>query len=402
MLSWWLYTIALSVIVSAAAWTIERLAWSRDRSSRAAWMFALAGSAVWSLLVGLNPGAAMPLATGGLPIEPPPSLRDAVLAIYRLLPSLDGWLPGIWLAASISLVATGWASHRYLVVAARRCETRKVSSVSVWVSPCEGPAVFGVLRPRILLPSWLMAARPAERRLALVHELSHVRAGDVPLVWTAYLFVCAMPWNPAAWWMFRRLREAVEIDCDRRVLARRSRRRIYGELLVRTAMARSPALAIAPGLLARRSSLRRRIERLSRRDRTSGPLSWALLIPAAGSLAVAALLPPPLLSGWVHRLDEVRVTGSPDADAPAESGGGVYRATEIPAWRAAPHPAAATDRARSELEGNVQARFEAGGTFTIREHSTPGGAGASGSATLRELPEEGRATVRFRGGGSQR
>lgn len=54
-----------------------------------------------------------------------------------------------------------------------------------------------------------------------------------------------MPWNPALWWIVRRLRLAIETDCDRRVLHAGTDVHAYGVLLLNAAAryARAPLLA---------------------------------------------------------------------------------------------------------------------------------------------------------------
>ena len=53
------------------------------------------------------------------------------------------------------------------------------------------------------------------------------------LIAAAAWAVALFPWNPALWLIVKRLRLAIEIDCDARVLAgRRSDVRDYGMLLL--------------------------------------------------------------------------------------------------------------------------------------------------------------------------
>jgi beta-lactamase regulating signal transducer with metallopeptidase domain len=107
-----------------------------------------------------------------------------------------------------------------------------VDGVPVLVSPDTGPAVVGLIRSHIVLPEWACEADPEVRALMLEHEGEHLRAGDPRLLAGALLVVALMPWNPAVWWQLRRLRLAVEIDCDARVLRRRGDVRAYGALLL--------------------------------------------------------------------------------------------------------------------------------------------------------------------------
>ena len=53
----------------------------------------------------------------------------------------------------------------------------------------------------------------------MAHERSHLDAGDPRLIALAVTLLVLMPWNPLLWWQFRRLRRAIEVDCDTRVLS---------------------------------------------------------------------------------------------------------------------------------------------------------------------------------------
>ena len=57
----------------------------------------------------------------------------------------------------------------------------------------------------------------------------------------AQLALLVMPWNLALWWQIRRLRVAVELDCDARVL-RSGDVRFYGDLLLDVARPRQARL----------------------------------------------------------------------------------------------------------------------------------------------------------------
>jgi TonB family protein len=94
----------------------------------------------------------------------------------------------------------------------------------------------------------------------LLHEGEHVRAGDTRLVLAGLLLLAAAPWNIPLWWQFRRLRQAIELDCDARVLKRAPDARRYGSLLLevgrrRTAPVMVVALADPPSFLERRIRL---------------------------------------------------------------------------------------------------------------------------------------------------
>ena len=67
----------------------------------------------------------------------------------------------------------------------------------VLVAPNEGPAVIGVLRPRVVVPAWALTTDHATLELLLRHELEHVRAGDSRVLFAAALLLALFPWNAA-------------------------------------------------------------------------------------------------------------------------------------------------------------------------------------------------------------
>ncbi len=82
-----------------------------------------------------------------------------------------------------------------------------------------GPAVIGVLRPTVLLPTVLVEGKSDEDlKPLLAHELIHVRRGDL---WTGMLQVIAQAlwWcHPLVWWAGRRASREAERCCDEEVI----------------------------------------------------------------------------------------------------------------------------------------------------------------------------------------
>jgi TonB family protein len=99
----------------------------------------------------------------------------------------------------------------------------------------------------------------------LAHEDEHVRARDPWLLAGGTAALVLAPWNPALWWLLQRLRLAVEMDCDARVLARGHGVPDYGELLLQVGQHRAHRPLMAAALGEPRSFLERRILRLAAR-----------------------------------------------------------------------------------------------------------------------------------------
>jgi hypothetical protein len=176
-------------------------------------------------------------------------------------------------------------SYRRLDAVAGGCAASRVDGVRVLVSEHAGPMVLGVIHPEVLLPRWVLNAPPEERRLIVWHEREHAAGGDPRLLLLATLAVALMPWSPALWVQHRRLRLAVETDCDARVLAAGADRRLYGRVLLRTATRPfSLPPAFAPTWGGGISHLERRIVAM-----TARPPARRLLRAIPLSLLTAAL-----------------------------------------------------------------------------------------------------------------
>jgi hypothetical protein len=94
------------------------------------------------------------------------------------------------------------------------------------------PATWGFLRPVILIPAWASTLPRAQKEALLLHELSHIRAGDWAFGMVAR-FMCAAYWfHPSAWWVARALRSESEYACDDRVLSAGVKLSDYAELLM--------------------------------------------------------------------------------------------------------------------------------------------------------------------------
>jgi TonB-dependent SusC/RagA subfamily outer membrane receptor len=230
-----------------------------------------------------------PLSSLAWPLVPYTSLFRAQAACERLVRPLFA----AWGAGSLALIAWPARSHRTLRRRRRAWREAVVDEVPppVLVAPDVGPAVVGLAHARVVLPAWALDVDPQERALMLAHEREHVRALDPLLLAAATAAAALAPWSPALWWQLRRLRLAVEVDCDRRVLRRHPDVRAYGGLLLdvaRRAHPEHPASRLAAAALASpATSLERRIRIMTSRPRRTA-LQAAALSTAAVALTIAA------------------------------------------------------------------------------------------------------------------
>lgn len=247
MIAGWAFCLLLTaVLLAAAGWAGERAAAARGRPRRWPWALALAGVLVLPplLLVAMQTVAGTGLTVAPVELGPAgggtaagsggaPAAHGTAAGGWSLTAWLEAsspWVGGAWAAwSAAALGRIGWTWHRTTAAGepcgrARGVELRRTEET--------GPAVAGWSRPRILLPDWYFELDDRERELVLTHEREHVSAGDHRLLWAAGVVVALMPWNLPLRWMAGRLREAVELDCDRRTVPDEGSRVQYGHLLL--------------------------------------------------------------------------------------------------------------------------------------------------------------------------
>jgi hypothetical protein len=214
--------------------------------------------------------------------------------------ALDAPLRIGWPVLSAGLAIVGFATWLRLQRRARRWERATLDDEPVYVAADTGPAVFGFFRPRIVVPRWLLERPLLTRALVLEHELQHVRARDPLLLLLALMLVVLAPWNLPLWWQLRRLRLAIEIDCDARVLRCGVDPRAYGETLLDVRMHPSHTLMSAMSMTRPASQLEHRIRIMTaaavRRGTFAGIFSTALatsLVVAATTIDTPVLRPAP-------------------------------------------------------------------------------------------------------------
>jgi len=298
--AWMLGAIAAGALLGIAGLAAERIAaWFR-LPRRWIWVAATAGSlllpAAGVALPGLLPRVRLPRWTAHHPslaaAKPAHDAAGDADGARPDLPAPPSHLPTVlmlaWAAASLATAgALGW-SQRRLRASCGALAPATVGHTPVFVTECAGPMVVGLVEPRIILPRWAMHAPADELRLIVDHEREHVAAGDGWLLALAALAVAAMPWSAALWWQHRRLRLAVETDCDARVLDRGADPRDYGRVLLRTASHPFPLPTLALAWGGSPSHLERRIIAMTEPHRRRRVLRALPLAAFAGIVAFAA------------------------------------------------------------------------------------------------------------------
>ncbi|HXT17439.1 MAG TPA: M56 family metallopeptidase [Gemmatimonadaceae bacterium] len=304
LIAWMLYALAVSAIVAGAAIALDQIAEVWRARRRSIWLAALIASAALPTYVLLFPRTAphaAPVrvtARGGIqrqaftfddhaaPTVTPwtTKLRRAADATVKS-PTLNRYAAAAWLMLTLCLVGGFGAGALKLRRLRAGWRAVRLDGRDVLISDDVGPAVVGMARPRVVLPSWALTLDDDARELMLDHEAEHLRSGDPATLCMAALIAAALPWNPFVWWIVRRLRLALEIDCDARVLARHARPREYGLLLLTVGARTNGALQFTASLAEPRLFLERRIIAMTT-NRHARPVVASL--PFIGIVVLAA------------------------------------------------------------------------------------------------------------------
>jgi beta-lactamase regulating signal transducer with metallopeptidase domain len=305
---WMLYCIAIGCAFAIAGYALERGLRLAGRPMRWAWVVALVGSYLVPVGAWLRPEAfatfAAPVPAVVVPATAPAGSSTSPAAVATTatrswsLSDFDAPLRWGWGLASVALLVTFAVAGIRLAAQRRAWRTSAIDGRLVLVSRDVGPAVVGVWQPRVVLPEWSLQLTPAERELILAHEEKHLRARDPWLLACGIIALMLAPWNVALWWQWRRLRLAVEMDCDARVIARGGSAPVYGALLLQVGRRRSQLVVGAPALGEPVSFLETRIRRMI----TALPRwRWAgaavAIVVAAGAVVAACETPRPVIPG---------------------------------------------------------------------------------------------------------
>lgn len=149
------------------------------------------------------------------------------------------------------------------------------------------PMVAGLRRPVVLVPAGAHLGSD-DLRMALSHELMHIRRLDLALGWVPAIAERLFFFHPLARLAAREYVTAREAACDAAVVAALGvSPDHYGRLLIRLGIARSEPSLTAGGAAASMSSLRRRLDMLKHSTVAGAPRRWTWSLVAFVILALA-------------------------------------------------------------------------------------------------------------------
>jgi beta-lactamase regulating signal transducer with metallopeptidase domain len=193
------------------------------------------------------PEHALPSVESVRSVPASPSTSVAPRSTWKLPRPSDRLLITTWMATSSVLALYLLGANLLLRRRMKGWHNATVQDHQVLISEVTGPALLGALSPRIVVPRWLLMQPHGTQALILQHEQQHVLARDALLIMAGLVAIVAVPWNLPLWWQWRRMRQAIEMDCDARVLGAGVEANAYAQVLLEVARhsTRSPAGALA-------------------------------------------------------------------------------------------------------------------------------------------------------------
>jgi bla regulator protein BlaR1 len=306
-IAWMIYVLLVGVLLAVGAVCVEEAMRAAKLPTRWVWAAALlttVGFAGYALRNSTVPAGTVSQINGSVgnvvsvPTQSPHGLAVSIDAMRAAIAQVTAWsvsavsvrVPSrlvtaalvLWAAVSVVLLLVHIGVSARVIRQRRAWPIAELPGGIARVAPALGPAVIGLASPEIVVPEWLLEKSEEEQRLVMVHEQEHIAARDQYLPFGALLVATLLPWHPAVWWSLARLRLAVELDCDARVLRRGERPQSYGTLLIDIAAQCGGHRAGAVALADRTSHLERRILAMTPRTaRFSRVRSSALVALAA-------------------------------------------------------------------------------------------------------------------------
>ncbi|MBI9087898.1 MAG: DUF3887 domain-containing protein [Desulfobacterium sp.] len=134
----------------------------------------------------------------------------------------------------------------------------------------QSPALFGYIRPRILLPRGMIESMDENAlRLVFLHELRHLKHHDILTGLMAAILLALHWFNPLVWIAFHTMKQDREFACDAMTLSHLTlpEHRAYGLVLLNLASGKNGKNGKKPfsftgltGIMEHKSALKRRIE----------------------------------------------------------------------------------------------------------------------------------------------
>jgi beta-lactamase regulating signal transducer with metallopeptidase domain/ankyrin repeat protein len=217
-------------------------------------------------------------------------------------------LPYLWITGA--LISGGWSVAGHLRMRKRVARLRtdiperlcsqfasakrelRVRRAELIVSEGVGaPCVTGFWKANVILPAGLeKKLQPDDVHMVLLHELAHVKRGDLWLAWLGWLATTLHWFNPSVWFALAFARKDREMACDEWVLRLIPDSKSYGMALVRF-LELNPLPTATPGtigIVEGRSALLQRVARIAawHRPTVIGSIAGFTLLGVIGVLTL--------------------------------------------------------------------------------------------------------------------
>ena len=267
--AWMVSCVAVSAGVFVACWLVEKGCIVTNRPSRFVWVAGICISLVlpFATIARRVDATAVSDASVVMPTAITPGLATQHAGFLDKLAGfvqqLDSALLVLWgIAAALLLISIALLLYRTRTLLADSVRG-VMEGERVRISESAGPALVGIVRYEILIPRWVLILPSEQRKLILRHEKQHAAVFDPAITLTAVVLTVLTPFNVGLWFMLRRLRTAIEIDCDRRVLRGAADIEAYGSLLIDVGARVSGSPVLAAALNESATQLQRRIHAMS-------------------------------------------------------------------------------------------------------------------------------------------
>jgi beta-lactamase regulating signal transducer with metallopeptidase domain len=262
----------------------------------------------------------------GLPVAAPAPVAEPLWSLAELVP----FFFALWAAGMIAVLVTAMVSHQRFrrAVLDEAVELEPTGKIRLVMSDAvDGPVAFGLWQRYVAVPHDFFARYVAEERaLAIDHELSHHRHGDLWANSAALVLLAAQWFNPFAWRAIRAFRFDQEAACDARVLTmtgceeRRERTARYATAIVKAAV--GPRLSLAAPM-AVHDNLQERLTMLTQGDISKKRGLVGRLLIGGATLAVlgatATLVPAGIVVAKAQTADLGEPPAPPEPPLPPEA-----------------------------------------------------------------------------------
>ena len=264
----------------------------------------------------------------GLPIAAPAPAAEPLWSLAALTPLL--FL--VWAVGVVAVLVAAMVSHQRFRQGVLRdaVELEPIGTIRLVMSDAvDGPVAFGLWQRYVAVPHDFFARYVSEERaLAIDHELSHHRHGDLWANSAALVLLAAQWFNPFAWRAIRAFRFDQEAACDARVLdqegsdpeRRGDRTASYATAIVKAAV--GPRLSLAAPM-AVHDNLQERLAMLTRQDISKKRGLAGRLLVGGATLTVlattATLVPAGIVMAKAQTADVPAPPAPPEAPLSAEA-----------------------------------------------------------------------------------